>query len=404
MLKIGIIREWKQPADKRVVLTPSECEKILKEFPTQVQIKVESSPDRIYSDQEYTEKNIKVADDVSDCDVLMGVKEVPASNLFSNKTYFFFAHVIKKQPHNQLLMKALLDKKITMIDFETITNKEGKRLIGFGEHAGMAGAYNGLLVWGKKNKQFELTPAYKLNSYKDLVEEALSKIDKTHSPFNILVTGTGRVGKGVVRFLNDIGIKQVSKEEYLNKNFSEIVFAQLGSEDIFERKSDGEYDRKEFHSNPELYKSCFLKYAEKTDLLMNGVFWSKEIPILFEKNQISDKSFAISVIADISCDVEGSVPITYKATDIYNPTFGVDKNSLEMTEPFLEKTIDVMAVSNLPTELPKDASEHFGNMFSKYVLPELLNSEHSDILHRATICQQGKLNTPFAYLSDYALK
>ncbi|MCK9481042.1 MAG: NAD(P)-dependent oxidoreductase [Bacteroidia bacterium] len=398
MLKIGIIKEWKQPADKRTVLTPHQCEQLMLDHP-QIKISVESSSDRTFTDNEYRKHGIEITTDMSDCDMLLGVKEVPPDKLIPNKTYFFFSHTIKKQPYNQKLMRALISKKIRMIDFETLTESNGKRIIGFGNFAGKVGAYNGLLTWGRKYNTFSLTPAYQINSYKGIVEEAKSKIK---GDIKIVLTGTGRVGGGAYKFLTDIGLEEISPEDFLKHKKKGIWFTHLGSKQLFRRKSDKKYDRKQFHTEPELYESSFLQYANQCDLLINGIFWNSRMPRLFETTDIQNSAFKISVIADVSCDVNGSVPITYRATDIFNPAFGVSRKTLQETNPYSTDTIDMMTVTNLPTELPKDASTFFGKTFVQRLIPEILNPEHSLILDRATICLNGKLNKGYEYLKDYA--
>lgn len=398
MLKIGIIKEWKQPADKRTVLTPHQCEQLMLDHP-QIKISVESSSDRTFTDNDYRKHGIEITTDMSDCDMLLGVKEVPPDKLIPNKTYFFFSHTIKKQPYNLKLMRALISKKIRMIDFETLTEDNGKRIIGFGNFAGKVGAYNGLLTWGKKYKTFTLSPANQINSYNSIVQEAKSK---TKGDIRIVLTGTGRVGGGALKFLTDIGIKELKPDEFLTTKRKGIFFTHLGSRHLFKRKSDGKYDRQEFHAQPELYKSDFAKYIPKTDLLINGIFWTSKMPRLFEVSDIGKSDFNISVIADVSCDINGSVPITYKATTIYDPVFGVDRNSCKETKPFQAHTVDMMTVTNLPTELSKDASTYFGKTFVQRIMPEILKPEISKILNRATICNKGRLNKGYEYLKDYA--
>ncbi|MCZ2130937.1 MAG: NAD(P)-dependent oxidoreductase [Bacteroidia bacterium] len=398
MLKIGIIKEWKQPADKRAVLTPHQCKQLMIDHP-EIIVKVESSNDRTFEDKQYSESGIEVTNDISDCDILLGVKEVPPDKLLPNKTYFFFSHTIKKQPYNQKLMRALIDKKIRMIDFETLTESNGKRIIGFGNFAGKVGAYNGLLTWGKKYKTFNLTPAHDINSYKGIVEEAKNKIKGN---IRIVLTGTGRVGGGALKFLNDVGITELSFKDFLTTKQKGIYFTHLGSKHLFRRKTNGGFNKEEFHSHPDQYESAFGAYIPKTDLLINGIFWNERIPRLFEKTDIGNQDFKISVIADVSCDIEGSVPITYKAVDIFNPVFGVDRKNFSETEAFLPDTIDMMTVTNLPTELPKDASLYFGRTFIQRIIPEILKAEKSETLDRATICNKGKLNKKYEYLKDYA--
>jgi alanine dehydrogenase len=404
MIKIGLIREYKKPADKRVALSPDQCVALQTQFP-KVKIVVEPSPDRIFTDQNYLDKGIEVLDDMGKCDILLGIKEVPIEKLIPNKTYLFFAHVIKKQPYNQELLKSLLSKNITFIDYETLVNERGNRLLGFGEFAGIVGAYNGLLTYGKKFQLFDLPPAYTLKNYKELVAQAKTIID---FPCKITVTGSGRVGQGALRFLTEVGCQQVSPEVFIKGDFNIIqppVFTHLLSHDHYARITDGGFDLQEFFKHPTRYQSTFGKFIPQTDLLINGIFWNENIPRLFEMQDINNLDFAIKVIADVSCDVDGSVPITERATSIHDPVFGWDKLFNRSCEPFLPQTIDVMAVTNLPTELPFDASIGFGELLLKNVMPSLIDffeDNPAPIIQKALICANGSLSENFLYLSDYA--
>lgn len=404
MIKIGLIREYKKPADKRVALSPEQCVELQALYP-HVKVVVEPSPDRIFTDQNYLDQGIDVQADMENCDILLGIKEVPIEKLIPNKTYLFFAHVIKKQPYNQDLLKALLFKNITFIDYETLVNERGNRLLGFGEFAGIVGAYNGLLTYGKKFQLFDLPPAYTLKNYKELVAKAKAIID---FPCKITVTGTGRVGHGAFRFLTEVGCQQVSPEVFIKGDFNTIqppVFTHLLSHDHYARISDGGFDLSEFFKQPTRYKSTFGKFIPQTDLLINGIFWNENIPRLFEMPDINNLDFGIKVIADVSCDVDGSVPITERATSIHDPVFGWDKLFNRSCEPFLPQTIDVMAVTNLPTELPFDASIGFGELLLKKIVPSLIDffqNKPAPIMQKALICKQGALGEHFLYLSDYA--
>jgi alanine dehydrogenase len=404
MIKIGLIREYKKPADKRVALSPDQCVALQTQFP-KVKIVVEPSPDRIFTDQNYLDKGVEVHHDMEKCDILLGIKEVPIEKLIPNKTYLFFAHVIKKQPYNQELLKSLLSKNITFIDYETLVNERGNRLLGFGEFAGIVGAYNGLLTYGKKFQLFDLPPAYTLKNYKELVAQAKTIID---FPCKITVTGSGRVGQGALRFLTEVGCQQVSPEVFVKGDFNIIqppVFTHLLSHDHYARITDGGFDLQEFFKHPTRYQSTFGKFIPQTDLLINGIFWNENIPRLFEMQDINNLDFAIKVIADVSCDVDGSVPITERATSIHDPVFGWDKLFNRSCEPFLPQTIDVMAVTNLPTELPFDASIGFGELLLKNVMPSLIDffeDNPAPIIQKALICANGSLSENFLYLSDYA--
>lgn len=396
-LCIGIIREEKQPADKRVAFTPAQCAELKNRYPG-IRICMQHSDERCFSDDMYARVGVEILEDLSHCDYLFGIKEIPAEKLLEGKTYLFFSHTIKKQPHNRDMMQALIHKKVTLIDYETLRWKNGDRILGFGRFAGVVGAYNGLLCWGKKHKSFDLKPAWQCLDYTELKSE-LVKLKLPN--IKIILTGNGRVSLGALELLKEAGIRQVSASDILTKMFSEPVFAVLLTENIYERIDGKPYDRSDFHHDPTRYRCVFRYYLPHCDLLINGIYWDEHMDRLFSENDTRMSNFRIKVIADISCDVKGGIPITLKDTKIFDPVFGYDPATMRMTEPYQENTIDIMAVSNLPTELPRDASEGFGAMLTEYVLPELLKPE-SAIIEGATICSGGRLGKEFEYLADYA--
>ncbi len=398
--KIGIIREGKTPPDNRVAFSPKQCKEIQEKF-TDVQLLIQPSPHRCFTDNEYLSEGLLLQEDLSDCDILFGVKEVPKETLIPNKTYFFFSHTKKKQAYNQGLMHTLISKKIKLVDYECLTFNDGQRILGFGYWAGIVGAHNGLLTFGKKNNLFELKKVHNISNFQEL-KESYEGLQLPN--IKIALTGTGRVSKGVIDIMQYLDIKQVSKNDFLYKTFEYPVFVQLKGEDIYARKDDSSYDRNDFHKNASEYCCTFLEYTAVADILMNGGYWDKNIPRLFEIDAVKNPAFKMNVIADITCDVNGSVPCTLDATTIQNPVFGFNKTTFEKEIPFQNNSeiIDIMAVDNLPNELPRDASRYFGSHLMLEVLPHLLEKTNSNVIEKATICQNGKLITDFEYLSDYA--
>ena len=400
MIKIGLIREGKTPPDTRVALTPEQCADVLKLHSDKIKIVVQPSPNRCFPDHEYVAYGISLQDQLDDCDVILGIKEVKIQDLISDKTFFFFSHTKKKQPYNQPLMHALIEKKIRMIDYEALTYEDGARILGFGFFAGVVGAHNGLMTYGKKTKMFSLIPAF---ACKDMDEMLQQYRYVKLPPMKIAVTGSGRVTAGLLEIMHHWDIESVEPEDFLVKEYDYPVYTLLKGAALYENKITGAYSRDDFHHNPHLYRCKFLPYTEAADILMNGIYWDKTIPRLFEKNDITDASFRIRVMADVTCDQDGSIPINLGSSTIADPVYGIDRRTFDRVTPFQNSntTIDVMAVDNLPNELPRDASRHFGEHIIKYILPELLKNE-SAILDRATICEQGKLTDTFEYLSDYA--
>lgn len=397
-MKIGIIRETKTPPDSRVPLTPAQCRQISDSF-HDVQVFVQPSPSRCYRDEEYTEQGIVLKEDLSDCDILMGVKEVKAETLLNEKTYFFFSHTIKEQPYNRNLLKTILDRKIQLIDYEVLVNNSGQRVIAFGRWAGIVGAHNGIREWGMRTKTFDLKPMHLCFDF----EEAKSYYQNLPlQNIKIVLTGTGRVSNGSKEVLDLMKIRQVSAEEFLNGKFNEPVYCQLATEQMFAFGADNTFDA-EFYKNPEGYHSIFEPYTKVADLMINGIFWDKRGPAFFTNEDMKKPDFNIKVIADITCDIapEASIPSTLRATVIGDPVFGYNPHTVKEEAPYQSNVIDMMTIDNLPNELPRDASEDFGRQFIQSVLPELLKSE-SEMIFKASITQKsGKLNKPFLYLTNY---
>ena len=396
-IKIGIIKESKIPPDTRVPLTPKQCKLISENYPS-ITIKVQGSDNRCYSDKEYSNEGVQVSDSVEDCDILLGVKEVPMDQLIPSKTYLFFSHTIKEQPYNQQLLKKIVERDIHMIDYECLTNDSGMRVIAFGRWAGIVGAYNGLYTWGKKTGFLNLKRVGAFNDYESM-KASFSSL--TIDPLKIVVTGDGRVANGAAEVLEAMGIKRTSVSEFANvAGVSEAVYTQLSPCDIYERQDGGEFYLSNFFNHPEEYTCDFSKFYKGTDLMINAIYWDPKAPIYFTKEEMRSSGFRIKAIADITCDIEGSIPATLKATTIDDPIFGYDPITEKATEPFGEHTIDIMSVDNLPNELPRDASEAFGSQLIEFVIPELLNPD-SKMIERATIAQKGNLGLHFEYLRNY---
>ncbi len=398
-MRIGIIKEGKIPADTRVAIPPSICRKLKERFEN-LEIAVESSETRCFSDAEYLAEGIEVKDSVDDFDVLFGVKEVPIDQLIEDKTYLFFSHTIKKQPYNQKLMQAFLKKNIRLIDYECLKNSSGIRVIAFGRFAGIVGAHNGLYTWGKRigNLQFP-----RINLFKDLVAAKEYYKDVSIPPVRILVTGNGRVAKGSVEVLDALSIKRVEWDQYLQENFDEPVYVQLDSDRLYRNKSVEEFNFQHFFQNSDQYYSIFSPYMKKTDLLINAIYWDPKTPAFFSAEDMADKKFSIKTIADITCDIapESSIPSTLRASTIVDPVYGYDPDTRKEIEPFSDKSIDIMAVDNLPNELPRDASQAFGEQMLEFVFAELLKQE-SEMIRQATITKNGDLTSEFEYLRNYA--
>jgi saccharopine dehydrogenase (NAD+, L-lysine forming) len=397
-MKIGLIKEGKVPPDKRVAFTPLQTEEIEQRY-SQVKVVCQQSPIRCFGDDEYRALDIEVSEGVSHCDILMGIKEVPVHELIAGKTYLFFSHTIKKQPYNRKLLQEVLKKKIRLIDYEALKDRQGNRLVAFGRYAGIVGAYNGLWTYGKRYHAYALRRAYECFDVNDLKLE-LRKVKLP--PVKIILTGTGRVGRGSMETLDSAGIRKVNATDFLHRHYDEPVYVQLSSADYHRRKEGGHFNREEFHKHPEKYESYFLEYTRVADILMAGAFWNPKAPVLFTTADMLEPGFKVKVVADITCDIDGSVPSTKKATSISDPIYDYDP-ATDSIQPALaaDKFVTVMAIDNLPCELPRSASEEFGRDLIDRVLPMLIGKDKEEVIARATIADQGALTAHFKYLQDY---
>jgi len=396
-MKFGIIKERKNPPDRRVVFSPQKLQEFQQQFPDAI-IKIEASDIRVFADSLYENAGFEVANDVSDCDVLIGVKEVPIASLIPNKKYFFFSHTIKKQPYNRDLLQAILDKNIELYDHEVITNSKGYRLIGFGRYAGIVGAYNGFRALGLRNETFQMPKAEELPDQQTLIDE-LNQIELPN--IKILLTGSGKVAKGAQEMLDAMNLRSVSVEDYLTKDFDETVYCKIDVLDYNKRKDGKILNNRDFYTNPSDYESNFMRFAKVTDYFIAGHFFGDGSPFLYTKDEAKSEDFKISLVADVSCDIDGPVASTIRPSTIADPIYGYDPETASEVDFKNAKAITVMAVDNLPCELPNDASEGFGELFLKHVIPAFFNNDKEGVLARAKMTENGKLTERYSYLQDF---
>jgi saccharopine dehydrogenase (NAD+, L-lysine forming) len=397
LLKIGLIREGKVPQDKRVALTPVQCKLLMDKYP-ELSFFCQPSDFRSYADEEFERNNVVLKEDISDCDILFGIKEVPINDLIPGKTYFFFSHTLKKQPYNKKLLQEVLKRKITLIDYEAITDEKGERLVAFGRFAGIVGTYNTFRTIGLKFNIVNLPAAYSLFDKKEMILW-LKKF--TFPPLRIVLTGNGRVAKGAKEVLDELGVKQVTPNEFIQNDFDEMVYTMPNSSDYYLNENNI-FKREEFYLHPEDYHSTFEKFSKKADILIACAYWNPKAPKLFEKDDVRSPEFKIRIIADITCDINGSITTTTKASTIYDPFYDYNVKTGTLEEPFSSPgNITVMAIDNLPTELPRDASEFFGNQLIEYVFPAIMEGKNESIIKKSMISEKGSLTSKFAYLSDY---
>ena len=394
---IGLIKEGKVPNDNRVALTPKQCRLLLNQFP-RWDIIVASSSNRCYKDREYLKEGIKVVADISAADIILGIKEVPVSQLVPHKKYLFFSHTKKAQPHNQAMFQAMMKNEITLIDYECLEHEDGQRLIGFGFFAGIVGAHNGMMAYGNRTKEFHLVRVKEVKDYLELVHTYFGlKLPN----IKIVVTGTGRVAHGILEIMNLMDVQQVEPDEFISRKYAYPVYVHLKGADLYLHKTKNSYERSDFHAHPENYRCLFNTYLQHAHILMNGIYWEKGIPPLFTLDDLKEDDYTLTTIADITDDAFGSVPCNLGDASSDDPVYGVNVNSFEKTVPYMHNGIDVMAVGNLPNELPRDASRYFGEQLIKYVLPDLIKGGNK-IIEGATILDKGQLTAPFSYLAAYA--
>lgn len=397
MKVIGLIRESKQPADKRAPLTPQQCREIKNKF-EEVDVVIESSPDRCFTDDAYRKEGIRVAENLNEADIILGVKEVAIDKLIENKTYLFFSHTIKMQQHNRLMLRSILQKHITLIDYETLTWDAGNRIIGFGRFAGIVGTHHALRMWGLKTGTYQLKPAHACADMEALYKQ-YEHIQLT--PVRVVLCGDGRVAHGSIEFMKKLKIHHVTPEEFLENTYDHPVYVQLRSEDYYVRKDGREWDKSDFYKHPEDYRSAFQPYYQKADVMINAVFWKPGIEPFFTKEEMKRHDFRIQIISDITCDIPGPVPSSLYNTTIANPYYGYHPLLEQDIAPFGKETIDMQTIGNLPCELSVDASVEFGEQLIRHVLPNLLFADHGNIIAQATIAKNGVLTERFSYLKDF---
>lgn len=395
---IGLLREGKVPVDRRVPLTPAQAKAVNAAYPG-VEVIAQRSEVRCFSDEEYAAAGIRLVDSLEEADVLLGVKEVPIPELLEGKTYFFFSHTIKKQPYNRDLLREILKKHIRMVDYETLTEPAGNRIIAFGRWAGIVGAYNGIWTYGKRYNLFDLRRAHECFDLEDLKTE-FGKVQLP--PIKIALTGGGRVTKGAMEVLTGMGIRKVTPHQLVNCYFDFPVFAQLNVRNYNAHKEGEDFSRNEFYKAPQHYEGSFMQYAPEADILIAAAYWSPDAPVLFTREDMVNPDFKITVIADITCDIEGSVPSTKRASTIADPIYDYNASDDQIDPPFYDEgNVTVMAVDNLPCELPRDASTEFGQCLKDRILPLLLGDDADEVISRATIAADGALCDRYSYLQNY---
>lgn len=400
LTNIGIIRESRND-ENRTPLVPEHIKKY-KESNPNINFIIQPSNSRCFSDEEYELCGAKINENLNECSIIFGVKEIDPNILINNRTYLFFSHTFKinKQQkniekHKKDLLLSILNKKITLIDYENIRGKNGTRCLGFGRFAGIVGCYNTLNLLLRVLGKQSLASAYKINDYERLV---LNLKNLYFPKTKILVTGDGRVAKGVIELLNLTNIKAVSKKDFLEKKFDQPIFCNLETKDYVTNNSSTNFNLEHFIDNPQDYSSSALQYLKETDILISAHYWDPSSPKIFENEDLKVLQ-NLKIVGDITCDINGSVPTTIRSTTIEEPNYWIERYTLKEIDENNDG-IAVMAVDNLPSELPRDSSTEFSEGIIKEVLPFLLKEDDGRILN-GTITTDGSFLEKYNYLNDY---
>ena len=397
---IGIVRESRND-EYRTPIVPADIKKFKKNNPN-INFIIQPSNNRCFSDEEYELCGAKINENLNECSIIFGVKEIDPNILINNKTYLFFSHTFKidKKQKNigkdkKELLLSILNKKIKLIDYENIREKNGNRCLGFGRFAGIVGCYNTLNLFLKVLGKQSLANAFKINDYERLV---LNLKNLYFPKAKVLVTGDGRVSKGVIELLNQTNIKEVSKKDFLEKKFDDPIFCNLETKDYVINNSSTNFNLEHFIKNPREYSSSALQYLKETNIFISAHYWEPSSPKIFENEDLKNLP-SLNIVGDITCDINGSVPTTIRSSTIEKPNYWIDRNNLKEIEENNDG-IAVMAVDNLPSELPRDSSAEFSEGIIKEVLPFLLNEDDGRILN-GTITTDGSFLEKYNYLNNY---
>lgn len=401
-MKIGLIKETKTPIDNRVALTPSQAKMLMECFPDS-EIVAETSDVRAYTDDEYKSLGIQVVNDLSDCDVLFGIKEATIDSIIPNKHYFFFGHIAKMQEYNRPLIKAMLNKKITFSDYEYLVDGDGKRVCAFGWWAGVVGVYYTLRGYGLKYRLYELPKP----DLRFTIKQLLDSLKSIELPkVKVLVTGAGRVSQGAQYVLNEIGANKIDENEYLSiDNVNALAYCVADVNRLVKRKDGKDFTWSDFSNNATEYESDFIKFAKKTDVLISAHFWAPDAPVYLGEDDLRRDDLRIKMIGDVTCDIMGSIKSTVRSSTHDKPYFDYNPITGKEEEAFSsDNNITVMAVDTCPNALALDASEYFGDMLIEHVFKPMLNdaSKCNSVVENATIIRDGKLTPHYQYLEDFA--
>lgn len=399
-MKIGLIRETKNPVDNRVALTPSQMAALQNRYPDD-EFVVQSSDTRVFPDAAYREAGLTITDRMDDCDVLFGIKEVEVHTLIPDKHYFFFGHIAKQQASNRPLLQALVKKRITFSDYEYLVDDHNRRLCAFGWWAGFVGTYYTLRGYGIRHGLFELPKPDRQFS----MEKLLNALRSVNLPsVKLLVTGNGRVSHGVQELLEQIGAERLPEEDFLSdRPVCKLSFCAADADKLVVRKDGTAFSWEDFQANPSQYSSDFMRWGRHADILVSAHFWNPKAPIYLTQKDLANPELKIRFIGDISCDIQGSLQSTLRASTHDEPYYDYDPDTASEVPAFSsDRHITVMAVDTCPNALAADTSAYFGEKLIEHVFVPLLDRQHSDVIQRSTILEHGRLTPRFSYLKSFA--
>ena len=428
---LGIRREDKSVWERRAALVPQDVAGLIGEHG--LEFAVQPSAHRVFEDHAYDEAGAQVVEDISICPVVVGVKEIPTKLLERERTYVCFSHTIKGQSYNMGMLRRLLDLGCDLIDYEKITDDQGRRLIFFGRYAGLAGMIDSLWSLGQRLEAHDgattafsrLRPAH---TFADLAEakEAVSvvgrelaagNVPKSLRPLVCGFSGYGHVSAGAQEIWDLLPSQEASPQDLLaglppsGDRVYKVVFRE---EHLVEPVGGRRFELQDYYGHPEHYKGRFDQYLDRLSVLMNCIYWEERYPRLVTRDKLADlfgggSRPRLQVIGDVSCDVAGAVEATVRCTSSQDPVFVYDPASGKATSGFGGKGIAVLAVDNLPTELPVESSQAFsaalrplvpGLTFADMRKP-LAKAGLPPELERAVIVHRGSLTESFRYLEKY---
>ena len=423
---IGIRREDKNRWERRTPLIPKD---VIKYVQQGYKFVVQPSPIRAFADEQYRDAGAKIEEDLSDVELILGIKEIPVDKIIPDKTYMIFSHTVKGQKYNMAMLKKIMDTNSTLIDYELIRDDKGRRLIFFGKYAGNAGIVDTLSYLGKRlasqgidNPFFKLQQAYRYETLDNIKNEmeGIGQMIKEKGlsedlvPFVVGIAGYGHVSQGVQEVLSSLPVEEISPTDIdkipadKNKIFK-VIFKE---KDLVRRNDEGNFELQEYYNYPQFYHSVFSKYLPYLTVLMNTIYWDQRYPRLLTKEDAKNyKKWRLKIIGDISCDVDGAIEITVKDTDPGNPVYLYDPLTGEIVDGYKGEGLLVMAVSNLPAEIPVDSSVEFSRVLSGF-LHDIVNSFRGEFpedfnewkipsfIKRSVIVFRGKLTPDYLYLED----